>query len=136
MLKASFTERVFSIEEQRATKFLRDNPILDRLIEVGTKALRRGLMSGETLRAPRQQLRRLRASAFDLFPKFPAIARLSGAFSVFGTPGSEPASLIGAVQYLQIRKIVRTIQKNLTRLSLPPKGVAKLVCCFKERSIA
>jgi hypothetical protein len=33
------------------------NPILDRLIEVGTKALRRGLMSGETLRAPRQQLR-------------------------------------------------------------------------------
>jgi hypothetical protein len=37
-------------------KFI-SNPILDRLIEVGTKALRRGLMSGETLRAPRQQLR-------------------------------------------------------------------------------
>jgi hypothetical protein len=34
-----------------------DNPILDLLIEGGTKALRRGLMSGETLRAPRQQLR-------------------------------------------------------------------------------
>jgi hypothetical protein len=38
-------------------KFLRDNPILNRLIVVGTKALRRGLVSGETLRAPRQQLR-------------------------------------------------------------------------------
>jgi hypothetical protein len=45
----------------------RDNPHSDRFIEVGTKALRRELMSGETLRAPRQQLRRLRASAFDLF---------------------------------------------------------------------
>ena len=38
-------------------KIIRDNPILDLLIEGGTKALRRGLMSGETLRAPRQQLR-------------------------------------------------------------------------------
>jgi hypothetical protein len=38
-------------------KIFTSNPILDRLIEVGTKALRRGLMSGETLRAPRQQLR-------------------------------------------------------------------------------
>jgi hypothetical protein len=45
----------------------RDNPLSYRFIEVGTKALRRELMSGETLRAPRQQLRRLRASAFDLF---------------------------------------------------------------------
>jgi hypothetical protein len=44
--------------------FLRDNPVSDRAIEDGTKALRRGLMSGETLRAPRQQLRPLLASAF------------------------------------------------------------------------
>jgi hypothetical protein len=43
-----------------------DNPISDHLIEVGTKALRRWLMSGETLRAPRQQLRPLGASAFVL----------------------------------------------------------------------
>jgi hypothetical protein len=52
-------------------KFYKDNPILNRFIEVGTRALRRVLMSGETLRAPRQQLRRLRASAFDffIFPK-------------------------------------------------------------------
>jgi len=33
---------------------------LDHVIEVDTKALRHGLMSGETLRAPRQQLRLLR----------------------------------------------------------------------------
>jgi hypothetical protein len=34
------------VQEQRAAEILRDNQILDRLIEVGTKALRRGLMSG------------------------------------------------------------------------------------------
>jgi len=49
---------------------LLDNPILDRLIVVGTKALRRGLMSGETLRAPRQQLRWFtpRPSFFFAYP--------------------------------------------------------------------
>src|SRR5687767_16015446 len=45
------------VVERNLSEILRDNPILDRLIEGGTKALRRGLMSGETLRAPRQQLR-------------------------------------------------------------------------------
>ena len=54
------------VVERQSSEILKDNPLLDRLIEVDTKALRRGLMSGETLRAPRQQLRRLRASAFDL----------------------------------------------------------------------
>jgi hypothetical protein len=53
------------LEKLGTAKFFRDNLFLDRLIEVGTKALRRELMSGETLRAPRQQLRRLHASAFD-----------------------------------------------------------------------
>ena len=48
--------------EPGSSEILRDNPFLDRLIEIDTKALRRGLMSGETLRAPRQQLRLLRAS--------------------------------------------------------------------------
>jgi hypothetical protein len=43
-----------------ATRFM------DRLIEVGTKALRRGPVSGETLLAPRRQLQRFRASPFDL----------------------------------------------------------------------
>jgi hypothetical protein len=42
---------------EKIDKIFISNPILDRLIVVGTKALRRGLMSGETLRAPRQQLR-------------------------------------------------------------------------------
>jgi ADP-heptose:LPS heptosyltransferase len=78
------------VVERSSSEILRDNPLLDHLIEVDTKALRRGLMSGETLRAPRQQLRRLRASAFDVALDFQgllksaSIARLSGARRIFG----------------------------------------------------
>ena len=91
------------VVERQSSEILRDNPLLDRLIEVDTKALRRGLMSGETLRAPRQQLRRLRASAFDVALDFQgllksaSIARLSGARRVFGYSRAglrEPASAI------------------------------------------
>src|SRR5881396_2594667 len=91
------------VVEQRTSEILRDNPVLDRLIEVDTKALRRGLMSGETLRAPRRQLRLLRASAFDLALDFQGliksamIARLSGARRIYGFAREalrEPASRI------------------------------------------
>src|ERR1044072_255707 len=81
---------ISSLVERRSSEILTDNPLVDRLIEVDTKALRRGLMSGETLRAPRQQLRRLRASPFDVALDFQGliksatIARLSGAPRRYG----------------------------------------------------
>ena len=57
-LRAAMPQAEISwVVERRSSEILKDNPLLDRLIEVDTKALRRGLMSGETLRAPRQQLR-------------------------------------------------------------------------------
>jgi lipopolysaccharide heptosyltransferase I len=110
------------VVEHRASEILRDNPLLDRLIEVDTKALRRGLMSGETLRAPRQQLRQLRASAFDLALDFQgliksaSIARLSGARRVFGFSRDslrEPASRILFSQAIPISKNLHVIRKNL-----------------------
>ncbi|MFN2493329.1 MAG: lipopolysaccharide heptosyltransferase I [Pyrinomonadaceae bacterium] len=110
------------VVEQRAAEILRDNPLLDRLIEVDTRALRRGLMSGETLRAPRQQLRRLRASAFDLafdfqgLLKSATIARLSGARRVFGFSFKslrEPASRILLSDSISIPKNRHVIRKNL-----------------------
>jgi len=110
------------VVEQRASEILRDNPFLDRLIEVDTKALRRGLMSGETLRAPRQQLRRLRASAFDLAIDFQgllksaSIARLSGARRIFGFSREglrEPASRILLSKTVSIPKHTHVISKNL-----------------------
>src|ERR1043166_3671514 len=110
------------VVERRASEILIDNPLLDRLIEIDTKALRRGLMSGETLRAPRQQLRLLRASAFDLALDFQGliksamIARLSGARRVYGFARDslrEPASRGLLHQKVQIPDCLHVIRKAL-----------------------
>jgi lipopolysaccharide heptosyltransferase I len=113
------------VAERSSSEILKDNPILDRLIEVDTKALRRGLMSGETLRAPRQQLRRLRASAFDVALDFQgliksaSIARLSGARRVFGYARAglrEPASTVFLSKRIPIPPHTHVIRKALLLL--------------------
>ena len=110
------------VVERRASEILQDNPLLNRLIVVDTKALRRGLMSGETLRAPRQQLRRLRASAFDIALDFQgllksaSIARLSGARRIFGFSHEslrEPASRLLLSKTVFIPQHTPVIHKNL-----------------------
>ncbi|HET7113869.1 MAG TPA: glycosyltransferase family 9 protein, partial [Pyrinomonadaceae bacterium] len=122
-LRQGFPDSEISwVVERNLSEILRDNPLLDRLIEVDTKALRRGLMSGETLRAPRQQLRRLRASAFDVafdfqgLLKSASIARLSGARRVFGYSRSglrEPVSSIFLSKRISIPKRTHVIRKGL-----------------------
>src|SRR5712671_3695626 len=111
------------VVERRSSEILKDNPLLDRLIEVDTKALRRGLMSGETLRAPRQQLRLLRASAFDLALDFQGLlksslaARLSRAQRVYGFARDtlrEPASRFLVHQTVPVPPGLHVIRKNLT----------------------
>src|SRR5262245_35598349 len=110
------------VVEHSTSEILRDNPLLDHLIEVDTKALRRGLMSGETLRAPRQQLRLLRASAFDLALDFQGllksalVARLSGARRVFGFARQglrEPASRFLLHETVSVPSGINVIRKNL-----------------------
>src|SRR5438034_4612581 len=110
------------VVERRSSEILRDNPVLDRLIEVDTKALRRGLMSGETLRAPRQQLRLLRASAFDLALDFQGllksatVARLSGARRIYGFARDalrEPPSRVLLHKTVPIPNDSHVIRKNL-----------------------
>lgn len=122
-LREGFPDAEISwVVERNLSEILRDNPILDRLIEVDTKALRRGLMSGETLRAPRQQLRRLRASAFDVALDFQgllksaSIARLSGARRVFGYSRAglrEPASSIFLSKRVSVPTTTHVIRKGL-----------------------
>jgi lipopolysaccharide heptosyltransferase I len=110
------------VVEREAAEILKDNPLLDRLIEVDTKVLRRGLMSGETLRAPRQQLRRLRASAFDIALDFQglfksaSVARLSGARRIFGFSREglrEPASRFLLSKTVFVPRHTHVIRKNL-----------------------
>ena len=91
-------------------------------------------MSGETLRAPRQQLRRLRASAFDLAIDFQgllksaSIARLSGARRVLGFSRDalrEPASRLLLSKSIPVPTKTHVIRKNLSlvegglRISVP-----------------
>src|SRR5215813_4267635 len=110
------------VVEHSTSEILRDNPLLDRLIEVDTKALRRGLMSGETLRAPRRQLRLLRASAFELALDFQGliksamVARLSGAGRTYGFGREalrEPASRFLLHQTVNVPEGLHVIKKNL-----------------------
>ena len=72
--------------ERRGAEILRDNPLLDRLIEIDTKALRRWPVSGETLSATRRQLRRLRASAFDLSLDFQGLLKSAAVPLLSGAP--------------------------------------------------
>jgi lipopolysaccharide heptosyltransferase I len=121
--------------ERRVAEILRDNPFVDRLIEVDTKALRRWPMSGETLLAPRQQLRRLRASSFDTALDFQgllksaAIARLSGARRLYGYSREalrEPASRLLLTHTVKTPLDVNVIVKGLTltagALDIPVPG--------------
>jgi lipopolysaccharide heptosyltransferase I len=111
------------VVERRSAEVLRDNPFLNRLIEVDTKALRRWPVSGETLLAPRQQLRRLRASSFDVALDFQGliksatIARLSGAPRRYGFARAslrEPASRFLLTGTVGIPQRSHIIVKNLT----------------------
>jgi ADP-heptose:LPS heptosyltransferase len=83
-------------------------------------------MSGETLRAPRQQLRRLRASAFDIALDFQgllksaSVARLSGARRIFGFSWEglrEPASRFLLSKTVFVPKKTHVIRKNLALVS-------------------
>jgi ADP-heptose:LPS heptosyltransferase len=118
--------------ERGSAEILRDNPIVDRLIEVDTKALRRWPMSGETLLAPRQQLRRLRASSFDAALDFQgllksaAIARLSRARRLYGYSREalrEPASRLLLTRTVPTSAELHVIVKGL-RLTAGALGIA------------
>jgi lipopolysaccharide heptosyltransferase I len=111
------------VVERRSAEILRDNQILNRLIEVDTKALRRWPVSGETLLAPRQQLRRLRASSFDVALDFQGllksatIARLSGAPRRYGFAREalrEPASRYLLTKTIRVPLRSHVIVKNLS----------------------
>jgi lipopolysaccharide heptosyltransferase I len=114
------------VVERRAGEILRDNPLLETLIEVDTKGLRRWPLSGETLSATRRQLRRLRASPFDLSIDFQGllksalVARLSGARRRVGFAPEhlrEPAARLLLNETVRIPARLNVIRKNLALAS-------------------
>jgi lipopolysaccharide heptosyltransferase I len=114
------------VVERRSAEILRDNPFLKTLIEVDTKGLRRWPMSGETLPATRRQLRRLRASPFDLSIDFQGllksalVSRLSGARRRAGFDRAqlrEPASRLLLTHTFKVPERTHVIRKNLALAS-------------------
>src|ERR671938_252654 len=114
------------VVERRSAEILRDNPLLETLIEVDTKALRRWPMSGETLPAARRQLRRLRASPFDLALDFQGllksalIAKLSGAPRRVGFARPhlrDPASRFLLTKTVGVPARANVVRKNLALVS-------------------
>jgi heptosyltransferase-1 len=112
--------------ERGAAEILRDNHFLETLIEVDTKGLRRWPLSGETLAATRRQLRRLRASPFDLSLDFQGlfksalVSRLSGARRRAGFERAhlrEPASRLLLTETYKVPERVHVIRKNLALAS-------------------
>lgn len=109
--------------ERGAAEILRGNPLLERLIEIDTKALRRRNPIGAKLIAARRQLAELRASAFDVALDFQgllksaSIAKLARAERLFGfskTNLREPASRFLLTDSFETQKRIHIISKNLT----------------------
>lgn len=110
------------VVERRSAEILRGNPLIDRLIEVDTRALRGGNVVSGLLREVRQPFRTLRRERFDLAIDFQgliksaAIAKLSGAKRRAGFGKSslrEPASRIFLNQTFDVPPRSHVIRKNL-----------------------
>jgi lipopolysaccharide heptosyltransferase I len=112
------------VVENRSAEILRPgrNQFLSHLIEVDTKALRHRESLGETLLIARQQLRGLRASAFDIALDFQgllksaSIAKLARAPRRFGFAREalrEPASRFLLTNTVTVPRKMHVIRKNL-----------------------
>ena len=123
------------VAEKRSAEIIRGNELIDRLIEVDTRALRRGRIVAEILPRFREQFRPLRRSKFDISIDFQglfksaAIAKLSGAKTRFGFARPalrEPASRIFLTHAVEIPEKTHVVRKNLmlagTALQIPVPG--------------
>ncbi len=119
------------VVEKRSTGILQRSRLIDRLIEVDTRALRSGKVVAEILPRFREQFRSLRRSRFDIAIDFQgllksaAIAKLSGAKVRYGFSRAslrEPASRIFLTHEVDVPGPVHVIRKNL-RLAEAALGI-------------
>jgi heptosyltransferase-1 len=110
------------VAEKGAAEILRNNQFLTSLIEIDTKSLRGGKTLGEIMLAARQQMRGLRASAFDVSIDFQgllksaAIAKISKATRRYGFSRQnlrEPASRFLLTNAIRVEKNLDVIRRSL-----------------------
>jgi heptosyltransferase-1 len=110
------------VVEKRAAEILRENPVIDRLIEIDTKGLRAKGGVDDMLRELRDQVGELRKSRFDLAIDFQGllksalVAKVSGARRRWGFAGRalrEPPSRILLTDSVKIPRTTHIVNKNL-----------------------
>ncbi|QQS40802.1 MAG: glycosyltransferase family 9 protein [Acidobacteriota bacterium] len=114
---------IYWVAERRSSEVLRNNRLLDGLIEVDTKALRRGnAVLGKTLESAFRQFQELRAPELDLSIDFQglfksaSIARLSGAGRRFGFTKDnlrEPECRFLYTDRVEVEPVQNVVTKNL-----------------------
>ena len=109
--------------ERSAAEILRGNQLIDRLIEIDTRSLRRGRVIKKNLLDATRQVRELRRHEFDLALDFQgllksaSIIKLARAKKRFGFSKQnlrEPASRFLLTDRIDVEKQTHIIRKNLT----------------------
>ena len=112
--------------ERRSAEILRGNPLIDELIEIDTRSIRRRQPIEELLNEIRSQAKGLRQSKYDVaidlqgLLKSAAIAKLSGARRRFGFARKalrEPASRFLLTDTVEVPTQIHVIRKNLALAS-------------------
>ncbi len=122
-IKKSLPEaKVSWVAERRAAEILRNNQLLENLIEVDTKSLRQKDILGKTLKNAKEQLSGLRAEKFDLaidlqgLFKSVSIAKLAKVKKVYGFSKQnlrEPASRVLLSEKIDVEPKQNIIYKNI-----------------------
>lgn len=111
------------VVEKRAAEILRKNELLDNLIEIDTKSLRKKVSLKRNLLNARLQLRKLRSERFDVAIDFQgliksaAIAKIAKSKRIYGFSKKnlrEPASRFLLTDKIKIKKKIHVIRKNIT----------------------
>jgi heptosyltransferase I len=122
MRKAMPEAHISWAAERRSAEILRGNPLIDELIEIDTKSIRRRQPVDELLKEIRMQAKGLRRNKYDVAIDFQgllksaAIAKLSGARRRFGFARQalrEPASRFLLTDALEVPKEIHVIHKNM-----------------------
>ncbi|MDQ3633166.1 MAG: lipopolysaccharide heptosyltransferase I [Acidobacteriota bacterium] len=110
------------VVENRSAEILRNNPLLDELIEIDTKALRSKNLFGGKLKSAQKQFKNLRENKFDLTIDFQGLlksasmAKISKAKKRYGFSKQnlrEPASRIFLSKTIDVELKQNIIYKNL-----------------------